>query len=75
MTHTKVPQHVEVEGALSPGFDEILTAGALAFLADLARRFGPPIETALERRRARRRSTIPCSYGYRQRHNAGPLRQ
>jgi len=42
-------------GRIEPGFEEILTAEALEFVADLGRRFGPAIAEALERRRARER--------------------
>jgi malate synthase len=53
MTPARLPQHVEVEGAMSPGFDEILTPPALQFVAALVRRFAPEVESALARRRAR----------------------
>ena len=49
-------QSVVIEGVLGPGCDEILTPGALEFLADLARRFGPGIERALAQRRERHES-------------------
>jgi len=32
---------ISISGAMKPGFDTILTAGALAFVAELQRRFGP----------------------------------
>jgi malate synthase len=38
-----------------PGQDEILTAGAVGFVADLARRFGPQVEALLARREVRQR--------------------
>ena len=48
---------VEVVGAPVPGLDRVLTPEALAFLADLQRRFGPERE-ALLRRRAERHARI-----------------
>ena len=38
---TGVPASITVLGAMKPGYDKILTADALQFLADLERRFGP----------------------------------
>ncbi len=43
-----------VVGAIAPGYDEILTPGALAFLATLESQFGERIESLLEQRFARR---------------------
>jgi malate synthase len=48
---------VVVVGAPVPGLDRVLTPAALAFLADLQRRFGPERE-ALLRRRAERHARI-----------------
>jgi malate synthase len=48
---------VEVVGAPVPGLDRVLTPDALAFLADLQRRFGPERD-ALLRRRAERHARI-----------------
>ncbi len=48
---------VEVAGAAVPGLDRVLTPEALAFLADLQRRFGPERD-ALLRRRAERHARI-----------------
>jgi malate synthase len=45
------PAGVEVRGPLGDGYAEILSAEALAFLAELERRFGPTREKLLERRR------------------------
>jgi malate synthase A len=39
---------------MRPGYDEVLTPDALAFVADLARRFAPAVARLLERRRERR---------------------
>ena len=44
---------VEVTGGPVPGSDRILTDDALAFVADLQRRFGPLREDLLERRHER----------------------
>jgi malate synthase len=41
---------MEIEGAIGPRYEEILTPDALAFVADLSRRFAPAIDQALERR-------------------------
>jgi malate synthase len=46
-----VPEGVEVHGPLGDGYALILSADALAFLAELERRFGPTREKLLERRR------------------------
>ncbi|MEK7315100.1 MAG: malate synthase A [Candidatus Eisenbacteria bacterium] len=46
---------VEIRAPHVAGAEEVLTDGALAFLADLSRRFGPRVEEALERRAARRK--------------------
>jgi malate synthase len=45
---------IELRGALKPRYDEILTPAALAFVAELTRRFSPRIQEALERRAAQR---------------------
>jgi malate synthase len=45
------PAGVEVRGPLGDGYAEILSADALAFLAELERRFGPTRAKLLERRR------------------------
>jgi len=45
---------IEVRGALEPGFDEILSADALAFVEELQRRFGGVREVLLRARVARR---------------------
>ena len=49
-------QGVEVTGGAVPGADRILTDDALAFVADLQRRFGPLREDLLERRHERDRA-------------------
>jgi malate synthase len=45
---------VDLRGALEPGFDEVLTTDALAFVAELQRRFGPKREELLRARAERR---------------------
>jgi malate synthase len=49
---TRVPG-VEIVGAMAPGFESVLTAEAVAFVAELARRFGPRVEALLARRELR----------------------
>jgi malate synthase len=44
---------VEIAGAMAPGYESVLTAGAIAFVAELARRFGPKVEALIARREAR----------------------
>ena len=46
-----MPAGVEVLGPLAEGYDEILSPDALAFLAELERRFGPTRHELLARRR------------------------
>ena len=46
-----MPAGVEVLGPLAEGYDEILSPDALAFLAELERRFGPTRHDLLARRR------------------------
>ena len=46
---------VEIIGASEPGFEAILTADAVAFVAELARRFTPQVEALLDSRAARQR--------------------
>jgi malate synthase len=43
----------EILGPIEPGFDEILTPEAMAFVTDLARRFRPRIDALLEQRQIR----------------------
>ncbi len=47
------PAGVEILGPTGPGYDQILTAAAVGFVAELARRFGPKVEALLARRDAR----------------------
>ena len=47
---TTMPAGVEVLGPLAEGYDEILSPDALAFLAELERRFGPTRHELLARR-------------------------
>ncbi|HXF61002.1 MAG TPA: hypothetical protein VNK95_05255, partial [Caldilineaceae bacterium] len=44
---------VEIRGAISPAVQEVLTEPALAFVADLHRRFNPTREQLLARRAER----------------------
>ena len=52
-THARL----ELQGAIEPGFDEVLTPDALEFVAELQRRFGPR-RSALLDARARRRERL-----------------
>jgi malate synthase len=47
----RVPAGVEVLGPLADGYNEILSPDALAYLAELERRFGPARQQLLARRR------------------------
>ena len=51
-----LPAGCQVTGHLRPGFETILTRDALAFVADLARRYGPRVDELLARREARQRA-------------------
>jgi malate synthase len=53
---TGIGQSIQVNGALKPGFDEILSAEALAFIADLHRRFNPARQRLLAARVARQKT-------------------
>jgi len=44
------PRRIRVEGALLPGFEEILTPDALAFVGALAEQFSPQLNVLLENR-------------------------
>jgi malate synthase len=46
--------NLDVRGPLRAGYDEVLTEGALAFVAELERRFGPTRRRLLEARTERR---------------------
>jgi len=48
----KTPDY-EILGPMEPGFEEILSAEAMAFVAELTERFGPRVEALLTRRRQR----------------------
>jgi malate synthase len=50
-----LPQGMELRGALPAGHEKVLTPEALAFVADLVRRFRPRVEELLDRRRERQR--------------------
>jgi malate synthase len=52
---TALPPGVELLGARRPGFDSILTAEAVAFVADLARTFGSRVAELLARRAERQK--------------------
>ncbi len=47
------PSGVELLGPMAPGYESVLTAEAIGFVAELARRFGPQVEALLARRAAR----------------------
>ncbi len=47
------PSGVEISGAIEPGYERVLTGGALEFVAALARRFEPERRRLMERRAAR----------------------
>ena len=53
-TPAKPNPGIEIRAPRAEGAEEVLTEGALAFLTDLSRRFGPRIDEALARRAARR---------------------
>jgi malate synthase len=54
-TSLSLPAGVTVTGAIRPGFDAVLTQDALAFVADLARTFGPRVGELLALRAQRTR--------------------
>jgi malate synthase len=54
-SHSALPTGVAVKGAMGPRFDEILTSDALAFLADLHRRFDPTRKRLLALRAERQK--------------------
>src|SRR5215469_13881599 len=47
---TDMAQSVVLRGALRPGYDKVLTAEAIAFIAELERKFGPERRRLLARR-------------------------
>jgi len=47
---TDLPHGVVLRGALRPGYDKVLTAEAIAFVAELERKFGPERRRLLARR-------------------------
>ncbi|MFL6540667.1 MAG: malate synthase A [Chthoniobacterales bacterium] len=53
MPSSQMPRGVELGGEMRPGFEEILTPDALAFVAKLQREFGGRREEALQRRQER----------------------
>ncbi len=54
-TSLDLPPGCEVNAALRPGFDAILTREAMEFVTELARKFGPRVEELLARRDARQK--------------------
>jgi malate synthase len=52
-TQVALPQGVALRGPMRPGYEAVLTADALAFVADLVRAFGLRRTELLERRRER----------------------
>ena len=38
---TDIPQHLVMRGPLKPGYDQVLSPAAIAFIAELDRKFGP----------------------------------
>jgi malate synthase len=56
-----MPTGVDVAGSDVPGSEAVLTPDALAFVADLQRRFGPEREELLERREGRYRELVAGS--------------
>ena len=46
----ETPEGVKVLGQMAPGYDSILTPNALAFIAELERRFGPERKRLMRRR-------------------------
>ncbi len=51
----RLPPGMELRGSLPAGCEEVLTPDALAFVAELVRRFRPRVEQLLERRREMQR--------------------
>ena len=52
MSAINLPSGVELRGEIKPGYEEILTEEALAFIADLDRTFGARRKELLARREA-----------------------
>src|SRR6266851_10057698 len=50
MAKTELPQGIVVRGALRPGYEKVLTPVAVAFVAELERKFGPERRCLLARR-------------------------
>jgi malate synthase len=48
----ELPQGIVVRGAVEPGYERVLTAEAIAFVAELERKFGPERRRLLARRAA-----------------------
>src|SRR5437667_1499771 len=47
---TDIPRHLVMRGALKPGYDKMLTPAAIAFIAELERKFGAERRRLLARR-------------------------
>ena len=45
-----LPQHLVIRGELKPGYEKVLTPAAVAFIAELERKFGPERRRLLARR-------------------------
>jgi malate synthase len=50
---SRLPSGVEIKGGIKPGYERVLTPEALAFVADLARRFEPTRRALMARREER----------------------
>jgi malate synthase len=50
MAETDLPQHLVMRGELKPGYERVLTPAAIAFIAELERKFGPERRQLLGRR-------------------------
>ena len=53
MTNQRTDAEYEILGPIREGYEAILTPEAMGFVAVLARRFGPQVQTLLERRKTR----------------------
>src|SRR4051812_16292738 len=54
-TMPSLPAGLEIKGAMRPGYETVLTADALEFIVELARKFAPRVEQLLAARIARQR--------------------
>src|SRR6056297_2798264 len=53
MTNQRTDAEYEIFGPIREGYEAILSPEAMGFVASLAQRFGPQVETLLERRKTR----------------------